>query len=90
MQEYRAATVVLENPEHGSQLCFAVAGSYPPQCGGPDIVNWDWDAVDGEESAGGATWVDAVVTGTWDGERFTTDATGGTHDGMDSATRRAD
>lgn len=71
-QEYRALVTVLENPEHGPQLCFAVAGSYPPQCGGPDIAGWDWEAVDGEESANGVTWIDgAVVTGTWDGSRFT-------------------
>lgn len=70
-QEYRASTVVLANDEHGPQLCYAVAASYPPQCGGPDIVNWDWDAVDNEESANGVTWAEATVTGTWDGERFT-------------------
>ncbi len=70
-REYRRLATVLEAGGRGPQLCHAVAESYPPQCGGPEIVGWDWDAVDGEESAGGTTWIDAVVTGTWDGERFT-------------------
>ena len=40
---------------------------YPPQCGGPEIVGWDWDAVDLEESASGVTWGTYAVVGTWDG-----------------------
>jgi hypothetical protein len=70
-QEYRTMATVLEAGDSGPQLCHAVAESYPPQCGGPEIVGWGWDAVAGEESASGVTWVDAVLTGTWDGERFT-------------------
>lgn len=62
---------VLEAGDSGPRLCHAVAESYPPQCDGPAIVGWDWDAVDGEETASSVTWVDAVLTGTWDGERFT-------------------
>jgi hypothetical protein len=45
--------------------------SLPPQCGGPDLVGWDWAAVDGEESRSGTTWGDYSVTGTWDGHRLT-------------------
>jgi len=70
-QEYRTMATVLEAGASGPQLCHAVAESYPPQCSGPQIVGWDWEAVEGEESASGVTWVDAVLTGTWDGERFT-------------------
>jgi len=62
---------VLENPDHGPQLCRVVAESYPPQCGGPELVGWDWAEVDGEESANGTTWGNYEVTGTWDGERLT-------------------
>lgn len=62
---------VLEQGDSGPRLCHAVAESYPPQCDRPPIVGWDWDAVDGEETASGVTWVDAVLYGTWDGERFT-------------------
>lgn len=61
---------VLESPEHGPQLCFAVATSAPPQCGGPDIVGWDWEAVR-HESAQGVRWTDAVaVVGRWEGGRL--------------------
>ncbi|HEX6255077.1 MAG TPA: hypothetical protein VFZ70_04640 [Euzebyales bacterium] len=70
-QEYRTLATVLEKPDGAPMMCHAVAESYPPQCGGPEIVGWDWDAIGGEESASGVTWVDAVLTGTWDGERLT-------------------
>lgn len=69
--EYRTRATVLQQPDGAPMLCHAVATSYPPQCAGPAIVGWNWDDVDGEESAEGVTWVDAVVTGTWDGERLT-------------------
>lgn len=69
---YEATSIVLESPSHGPQLCLGgVEESYPPQCGGPDVVGWDWDAVDGEESANGTTWGSYTVTGTWDGEALT-------------------
>ncbi|MBA2438292.1 MAG: hypothetical protein H0V52_08080, partial [Acidimicrobiia bacterium] len=32
------AVTVLESPDHGPQLCQGVDLSYPPQCGGPDVV----------------------------------------------------
>jgi hypothetical protein len=70
-QTYTVSATVLESPDHGPQLCAAVAESYPPQCGGPDIVGWDWADVDGEESANGTTWGSYRVVGTWDGERLT-------------------
>src|SRR4051812_3796459 len=41
--------LVLQNASHGPQLCLGpVAFSLPPQCGGPDIANWDWGKVSGE------------------------------------------
>ncbi len=71
-QRYTVTTTVLESPEHGPQLCLGgVAESYPPQCGGPDIRGWEWDAVEGEESSNGTTWGDYTVVGTWDGGRLT-------------------
>jgi hypothetical protein len=71
-QRYRATATVLESPDHGPQLCLGgVAESYPPQCGGTDVVGWDWDAVEGAESASGTTWGTWEVVGTFDGERFT-------------------
>lgn len=69
---YAVTTTVLEGQGHGPQLCLGgVEDSFPPQCGGPDIVNWNWDAAPSKESANGVTWGDYLVTGTYDGERFT-------------------
>ncbi len=59
------------------ELCLgAIAESYPPQCGGPAIPNWDWAAQQGMfEQQGKIRWGTFAVTGTWDGEAFTvTDA----------------
>ena len=71
-QRYSGTTTVLESAEHGPQLCLGgVAESLPPQCGGPDVVGWDWGAVDGEETAAGTTWGEYRVTGTWDGGQLT-------------------
>lgn len=69
---YEASTTVLESERHGPQLCLGgVQQSLPPQCGGPDVVGWDWAQVDGEESVNRTTWGDYHVVGTWDGERLT-------------------
>ena len=68
---YEVSATVLESPDHGPQLCSSVLESYPPQCGGPDVAGWDWDAVDDELSANGTTWGAYSVVGTWDGERLT-------------------
>lgn len=68
---YRGTATVLESPDHGPQLCGGTEESYPPQCSGPDITNWNWDDVDGEESANGTTWGTFEVTGTWDAEART-------------------
>ena len=77
-----ARAMVLESPDHGPQLCANVDDSYPPQCGGVDLVGWDWDAVAGEESAGGTTWGEYTVFGTYDGHALTItrDPIGGQHD----------
>ncbi|NYE35560.1 hypothetical protein F4692_000664 [Nocardioides cavernae] len=65
---------VLDNGS-GPQMCLgAVAESYPPQCGGPELVDFDFGDVGAEES-GGTTWGQYALTGTFDGEAFTvTDA----------------
>ncbi|HEX9994832.1 MAG TPA: hypothetical protein VGB14_18035 [Acidimicrobiales bacterium] len=69
---YEVTTTVLESADHGPQLCLGgIADSYPPQCGGPDLAGWSWDAVAGKESAAGTTWATVHVVGTFDGERFT-------------------
>jgi hypothetical protein len=48
-----------------------MADSLPPQCGGPDIKGWNWDAVADKESVNGTTWADVTVVGTFDGSTFT-------------------
>lgn len=69
-RHYQVTATVLEDRKHGPQLCGAVAESLPPQCGGPDIIGWDWETVP-SESAAGTRWGDYTMVGTWDGERFT-------------------
>ncbi|QCW51473.1 hypothetical protein FE634_15560 [Nocardioides dongxiaopingii] len=57
----------------GAKLCLGpVAESYPPQCGGPRITNWDWSTQRGTfEAQGDVRWGTYAVTGTWDGTAFT-------------------
>ena len=59
----------------GPELCLGpVAESYPPQCGGPPLVGWDWGAHDGVfERQGEVRWGQFAVTGTFDGTAFTVD-----------------
>lgn len=70
-QIYTGLFTVLESPGHGPQLCGMVAESYPPQCGGPDVIGWNWDEAPDAESASGVTWGFYSVTGTWDGTALT-------------------
>jgi hypothetical protein len=67
---YEASLTVLEGGGHGPQLCMAVAESLPPQCGGPDVVGWDWSKVK-HESLREVKWGEYRVVGTWDGARLT-------------------
>jgi hypothetical protein len=65
-----AVATVLQEGDGPPELCLGgVAESLPPQCGGPEIAGWDWDAVDAD-SAQGTTWGEYAVEGTWDGETF--------------------
>jgi hypothetical protein len=69
---YEAVGTILEDAGHGPQLCLGIVlDSYPPQCGGPDVVGFDWEQVPWRESANGTTWAGAHVVGTWDGDRLT-------------------
>lgn len=58
----------------GPELCFSVAESYPPQCGGIELTNWRWPER-GVERASGTTWGDFAVVGTYDGSRFRVEKT---------------
>lgn len=65
-----AVATVLQEGGNPPELCLGgVAASFPPQCGGPEIVGWDWDAVE-SETAQSTTWGEYTVEGTWDGETF--------------------
>jgi hypothetical protein len=63
--------LVLEDVE-GPKLCLGrILESLPPHCSGPEIVGWDWEAVEGETTAADTTWGHYRVVGTWDGDAFT-------------------
>lgn len=65
-----AIATVLQEGDGPPELCLGgVAESYPPQCGGPEIAGWDWDAVEAE-TAQDTTWGQYEVEGSWDGETF--------------------
>lgn len=68
---YEANATVLDDGKRGPMLCLGgIAESYPPQCGDVPLAGWDWEAVEGEESATGTTWGAYHVVGTYDGETF--------------------
>lgn len=71
-QVYTGTFFVLENADHGPQLCTdGVMESYPVQCSGTDVVGWSWADVEGEESHAGTTHGTYRITGTYDGTAFT-------------------
>jgi len=63
---------VIQTGDTTPQFCLGpVMESYPPQCSGPEIVGWAWDAVEGHETAGDVTFGAYAIWGTWDGTVFT-------------------
>jgi hypothetical protein len=54
------------------ELCTGpVAESYPPQCGGPPIRNWNWADHRGHyDKVGQVRWGEFVVEGYFDGDEF--------------------
>lgn len=69
----RSANLATVMDTGSPELCLgAIAESYPPQCSGPAITNWDWDAQQGVfEQQGNVRWGTFAVTGAWDGTAFT-------------------
>jgi hypothetical protein len=63
----------------GAELCLGpIAESYPPQCSGPALVDWDWAQHPEHDEQGDVRWGTFALTGTWDGTAFTaTDAVSG-------------
>jgi len=75
---YGANATVLDDGD-GPELCLGgVLDSLPPQCGGMPIVGWRWEDVDGEQTAGGVTWGEYHVIGSYDGATFTVESAGPT------------
>lgn len=63
--------LVLQEDGRPPELCVGgVAESYPPQCGGPELVGFSWDDVPEHEESAGVTWGPATVVGTFDGHRL--------------------
>jgi hypothetical protein len=70
--EVRGQGTVIQVADAAPEFCLgAVMESYPPQCSGPELVGWDWDTVDGEETSGEVTFGTYAVSGTWDGTKLT-------------------
>ena len=69
----RNLVTVMDTGDGQPQVCLgAVAESYPPQCGGPEITNWDWADHPGiHERVGKVRWGEFALRGTWDGTAFT-------------------
>ncbi len=52
----------------GAQLCLGPAReSFPPQCDGIALTDWEWDGVEGSESSGDLRWGTYAVQGVYDG-----------------------
>ena len=63
---------VLQLGDAEPQLCLGpIMESYPPQCGGPTILGWDWSLAEYSETASTVTWGTYAVFGTWDDTAFT-------------------
>jgi hypothetical protein len=67
---YQTVAFVLEDASHGPQMCGYILESYPPQCGGPDLVGWSWAGVK-HESADQTRWGTYRITGRFDGTKLT-------------------
>lgn len=63
---------VIQSGDAPPEFCLGpVMESYPPQCSGPELVGWDWNAADGEETSGDVTFGAYAVFGGWDGVKLT-------------------
>ena len=67
----RGIGMVLDDGD-GPVLCLGpVLESLPPQCGGPELVGWEWAGVEAARRAGVRWTGEYVVTGRFDGTRLT-------------------
>ena len=71
-QRYEVDAHVISSARTPPELCVGtMTDSIPPRCGGPRVEPWDWNAVDGEETARDVTWGGPYyLVGTFDGTTF--------------------
>jgi hypothetical protein len=68
---WEVQALVLENQDHGPQICTAdIADSMPPLCGDIELTNWSWDAVTDEASIEETRWGTFHFVGEYEGEKF--------------------
>lgn len=67
--------LVIDDGE-GTEICLGpVAESYPPQCSGPELRDWDWSSHEGDyDEAAGQRFGTFLLRGTWDGTAMTATA----------------
>ncbi|WP_380156304.1 hypothetical protein [Kineococcus sp. R86509] len=68
---FEATGFVLQDESHGPQLCVGgIAMSLPPQCGGPDLMGWDFASLPAGsyESVLQSRYGSFVITGTPQGD----------------------
>lgn len=68
-QRLVARGMVLDDGSGPVWCLGSVAESLPPQCQGTPLRKWTWPA--GAERAGGSTWAQHALVGTYDGRTFT-------------------
>ncbi|WP_156222852.1 hypothetical protein [Pseudactinotalea suaedae] len=66
---YATFTTILQaSADVPPELCLGgVMESYPPQCGGLELIGLDWEDVADAETASGVTWGTGWLVGTYDG-----------------------
>jgi hypothetical protein len=75
-QRYEVDAMVLEDAQHGPELCVypvasVVTPSSAPGCAGPPVVGWDWSKAPDPQRAAGTTYGKYHLVGTYDGAAFT-------------------
>jgi len=67
----RGLVMVMDTGD-GPEVCLgAIAESWPPQCGGPEVLGWDWSEHSMHEKQGTVRWGSFALSGSWDGTALT-------------------
>jgi hypothetical protein len=71
--EVRTATLAMVmDTGSGPEVCLGpIVESWPPQCSGPALLDWDWSEHEMHEKQGRIRWGSFAITGSWDGEALT-------------------